>query len=317
MSQHDLVVANDTAASVRADLNLALQALGSQSSGASAPGTTYAYQPWADTTNGLTKQRNAANSGWLIRGTLAETLVTAVTGATSVALGDYGKLLTCSGTFSLNLTAAATMGDGWQCGIRNSGTGTITLDGSGSETIDGATTQTLSPGDSCLIMCDGSAWYTIGRAAAGRSGAIVQAVEATPYVTYSSTASAFAGGDTKMTTASGLEILSVAITPTSVANRLVCELQVFASSLTGTTSFVGLFQDSTVDALAQAMESGVTDGVTTFLFRHEMAAGTTSATTFKARVAPGTGTLYVNGIASGRRGGGNLACRLRVTEVKA
>lgn len=65
MSQHDLVIANADGATVRADLNLALAALGSNSSGDSAPSTTYAYQFWADTTNDILKQRNAANSAWI------------------------------------------------------------------------------------------------------------------------------------------------------------------------------------------------------------------------------------------------------------
>lgn len=70
MSQHDQNVANDSGAAVRADINSALAAAFSLSSGASAPGTTVAYMWWADTANGLLKQRNAANSGWITRGFL-------------------------------------------------------------------------------------------------------------------------------------------------------------------------------------------------------------------------------------------------------
>lgn len=65
MSQHDLNVANSTGAAVRADINNALQALATCSSGSTAPATTFAYQWWADTANDLLKQRNAANSAWI------------------------------------------------------------------------------------------------------------------------------------------------------------------------------------------------------------------------------------------------------------
>lgn len=65
MSQHALTIANQAGAAFRADIVNALQALGSNSSGASAPGTTYAYMLWADTTSGFLKQRNAANSAWV------------------------------------------------------------------------------------------------------------------------------------------------------------------------------------------------------------------------------------------------------------
>ena len=65
MSEHDYVIANDTGANVRADLNLALLAIQSQNSKTSAPSTTYAYMFWADTANDILYQRNAANDGWI------------------------------------------------------------------------------------------------------------------------------------------------------------------------------------------------------------------------------------------------------------
>lgn len=65
MSQHDMNLANAAGAAFRSDLNDALGALITNSSGASAPATTFAYQWWADTTTGLLKIRNAANSAWI------------------------------------------------------------------------------------------------------------------------------------------------------------------------------------------------------------------------------------------------------------
>jgi hypothetical protein len=66
MAQHDYVIANQSGAAFRADLNNALLAIVSQNSGTSEPSTTYAYQWWADTTNGQLKIRNAANSAWIV-----------------------------------------------------------------------------------------------------------------------------------------------------------------------------------------------------------------------------------------------------------
>lgn len=65
MSQHDMDIANQAFAATRADINSALLALVSNNSGATAPATTFAYQWWADTTAGILKQRNAANSAWV------------------------------------------------------------------------------------------------------------------------------------------------------------------------------------------------------------------------------------------------------------
>ncbi len=71
MSQHDMNLANQSGLNFRSDLNLALAALVGNSSGTTEPTTMFAYQFWADTTTGLLKQRNAANSAWVTIGTLA------------------------------------------------------------------------------------------------------------------------------------------------------------------------------------------------------------------------------------------------------
>jgi len=71
MAQHDYVIANQSGAAFRSDLNSALSAIVSQNSGSAAPSTTFAYQLWADTTTGLLKIRNAANNAWVTVGDLA------------------------------------------------------------------------------------------------------------------------------------------------------------------------------------------------------------------------------------------------------
>lgn len=73
MAQHDYSLANQSGLSFRQDLNNALAAIVSQNSGATEPSTMYAYQLWADSTAGLLKQRNAANSAWVTIGTLGST----------------------------------------------------------------------------------------------------------------------------------------------------------------------------------------------------------------------------------------------------
>ena len=65
MAQHDYILANQSGAAFRSDLNNGLAAIVSQNSGAAQPSTTYAYQWWADTATGLLKIRNAANNAWI------------------------------------------------------------------------------------------------------------------------------------------------------------------------------------------------------------------------------------------------------------
>lgn len=65
MAQHDFNLANASGAAFRSDLNNALSAIATTSSGASAPSTTFAYQFWFDTTANILKIRDGANTAWV------------------------------------------------------------------------------------------------------------------------------------------------------------------------------------------------------------------------------------------------------------
>jgi hypothetical protein len=93
VAQHDYIIANQSGAAFRADLNNGLAAIVSQNSGSTQPSTTYAYQWWADTTTGLLKIRNAANNAWITVGTLADT--------------NFGLLPAAGGTMTGDLTLNA------------------------------------------------------------------------------------------------------------------------------------------------------------------------------------------------------------------
>jgi hypothetical protein len=75
MSQHDMNIANQGFPAFRADLNDALGALVSNSSGATAPSTTFAHQFWMDTAAdpSILKVRNADNDAWITLGTFNQT----------------------------------------------------------------------------------------------------------------------------------------------------------------------------------------------------------------------------------------------------
>jgi hypothetical protein len=123
------------------------------------------------TGNTLTKATLTAGSGITItNGTGSITIAssggsitrTARTSNTILGVSDTGKLIDItSGTFSQTFTAAATLGSGWSVYIRNSGTGDITLDPDGSETIDGLTTYIMYPGECRLVLCTGTAFFTV------------------------------------------------------------------------------------------------------------------------------------------------------------
>jgi hypothetical protein len=75
MSQHDMNIANQGFPAFRTDLNNALAALASTSSGATAPSTTFAHQLWVDTAANpsVLKIRNADNDAWISVGELNQT----------------------------------------------------------------------------------------------------------------------------------------------------------------------------------------------------------------------------------------------------
>lgn len=86
------------------------------------------------------------------------------TSAYTVVAGDLGKVINCTAnSFTVTLTAAATLGAGFNCTIWNTSATSshaITIDPNGSETIDGVATLILRRGEGLQIVCDGTNWQT-------------------------------------------------------------------------------------------------------------------------------------------------------------
>ena len=71
-------------------------------------------------------------------------------------------IINTGGAVTFAFTAAATLGDDWFTFVRNAGTGTLTLNPDGAEEIDDAATKSLAIGESCMVVCDGDEFYTVG-----------------------------------------------------------------------------------------------------------------------------------------------------------
>jgi hypothetical protein len=95
MSQNDLVIANQSFPATRADINSALQSLGSSNSGTTEPSTTYANMFWYDTANNILKFRSEANDAWINIGYLDQSANTFKPyGDVPLTLGTAGQVLT-------------------------------------------------------------------------------------------------------------------------------------------------------------------------------------------------------------------------------
>ena len=94
-------------------------------------------------------------------GTLAGQTI-AKTAAYTVVTADRGKVILCSGTFTLSLSAASTLANGFSFIVVNTGNGVITIDPNSTEQIDGASTKLIGAGSSAIITCNGSAFYSVG-----------------------------------------------------------------------------------------------------------------------------------------------------------
>lgn len=174
MSQHDLDLADAAGAAFRADANNALQALGTLQSGSSAPSTTYARMLWADTTDNLLKQRNAANSAWIVRGSLDESFVLSRSSNTILGVADRGKTLIATAGFTQTLTAAATLGDGWFIDLIVDSGATLVIDPNSTEQVDGATTKSIVGPAQGRLVCNGTLFRTIGFSSGGSGLVLIQ-----------------------------------------------------------------------------------------------------------------------------------------------
>jgi len=94
------------------------------------------------------------------------------TGTYTILAADKGKLFRFTSTATANLTAAATVGGNFFCMIKADGAA-VTIDPDSTETVDGATTLAVADGESLILLCNGTSWYTVGYASAASLGLVI------------------------------------------------------------------------------------------------------------------------------------------------
>jgi len=232
---------------------------------------------------------------------------TATTGTTVVlavgATADDVVEMVSFDVFSVNDSVSASAGGSFGGNIGMGGTLAVTGNTTvgGTLTVAGATTLTTKLATTNLA-----------------TGAVVQVVNVQTGAAATGT-TAMGLDDTIPQKTEGDEFMTLAITPTNSSNKLLIEA-VILGAVSKNSRFIvmSLFQDTTANGLAtSAIWEDTLAGMNTLSLRHFMAAGTTSATTFKIRAGSpdSTSTFTFNGFGGARKYGGTLASSITITEI--
>jgi hypothetical protein len=243
--------------------------------------------------------------------------------AGTITLGDDGNYFDITGTAAITSITAKT-----------AGTIVVLQFDSTASLVDGSNLKlagnfTGAAESQIMLASDGTNWFEISRTPAttftptvtnALSGSVIQH-QYNSILTVITTTTTIPNDDTIPQITEGVEVVTKAITPNNSSNRLIIRgVVAYDAPTDGSVEVLALFQDATANALAcSANDSGATAGPTSMIFiQHEMAAGTTSATTFRLRIGSSdTNTLTVNGDGSARKYGGVLTSNISITEIKA
>jgi hypothetical protein len=80
---------------------------------------------------------------------------------TVFAAADDGKFIEYTASFTQTFGAAAALGAGWWCVLKNAFTDSVYLTPSGGATIDGVADFLMYPGEARLLQCDGTNFHSV------------------------------------------------------------------------------------------------------------------------------------------------------------
>lgn len=123
--------------------------------------------------------------------------------------------------------------------------------------------------------------------------------------------------DSKPQSNEGIQVMTLAITPASASSTLEIEVLVLMDHTSaGSQLIAALFKDSDADALTVMAHQGPNTSFLSLKLKYVMAAGTTSAITFKVRIGSDTaGTVTFNGLSGTRRFGGVAGSSITIREI--
>ena len=309
MAQHDGVIDNGPGLAVRTDIQAAIQAILTQNSGTTEPGTMYAGMVWFDTATGKVKMRNAANSAWVDLGTMI--------GAVGVSNGGTGASTVIGATDALstkgsNIASAGTTNIASATGRYVNITGTATITALGTATagvlrilnLNGATlthnaTSLILPGgvnivstagDMAIMVSEGSGnWRCVSYQSVAGVVPII-----TPWVSYTPTFTGFGTvsgvdcywrrvGDT-------LELDIRFVSGTSTATEARMSLPSGLTSVTGPNTHVAGF--GVISAASAGMWTIITEPTVTYVTFGRQGAANAGLTKLNGNDCLSSGNLF-------------------------
>lgn len=116
----------------------------------------------------------------------------------------------------------------------------------------------------------------------------------------------------------GTELFTLSITPTSATTKLKIDVVLHGGVSVGAWASLAIFQDSNANAIAATSSyMSQAGGAIAIPLTYFMTSGTTSATTFKLRYGPNTGTMGINGNNTAGFFNGTLYTSMTITEIAA
>ena len=175
------------------------------------------------------------------------------------------------------------------------------------------------PSGATLAVASGATLANAGTATGFGGGKIVQVVNVQTGA-YITTTTLSPIGDTIPQNNEGGEMMTLAVTPTNISNKLRIEAVIGSVGNPGNIQYytLALFQDTTANALACSNATASVTGHDVYMgVTHFMAAGTTSSTTFKVRIGGHqAGTTAINGNYGSRTMGGVTASSITIMEIE-
>jgi hypothetical protein len=251
MAQHDYIIANQSGAAFRSDLNNGLAAIVSNNSGAAQPSTTYAYQWWSDTTTGLLKLRNAANNAWITIGTLAS----ANLGLLALGGGTLtGALLLDDAANTAAAPALAFDGD-TNTGIFRSAADTLNVATNGVENLEFGTTEVVfnDGGADIDFRIEGDTKANLFKVDAGTDKVVIDGITQ-PSADGTADQSIVTNGSGVLSFATRGRIILDTTKPATGTSVDFTSIPSWAKSIT--VAFAGVSTDGTDDYLIQLGDAG-------------------------------------------------------------